>query len=47
MGHPFSWSRSPRGSLSPSLLALFYDCAQIRNRLYLNLSKSILKAWKL
>ena len=35
---------SSRGILSPSLLALFYDFAQIRNRPYLNRSQSIFKA---
>ena len=33
--------------LSPSPLALLYHFAYIRNRTYLNRSKSILKAWSL
>src|SRR5260370_40091715 len=38
---------SSRGILSASPLALFHHLVQIRNRPYLNRSKSILKAWKL
>jgi hypothetical protein len=36
-----------RGILSTPLLALLHHLVQIRNRPYLNRSKSILKAWKL
>ena len=38
---------SSRGILSSPLLALSHDFVYIRNRAYLNRSKSILKAWKL
>src|SRR5258708_4101853 len=41
------WPPSSRCLLSPPLLALLYDFAQIHNRPYLNRPKSILKAWLL
>jgi hypothetical protein len=38
---------SMAASAAPPLLALLYHLAQIRNRPYLNRSKSIFKTWKL
>jgi hypothetical protein len=43
----FSWLSSSCGVLLSSMLALLDDFGQVRNRPYLDRSKSILKAWKL